>query len=353
MTEEHREPPSEVAEVWGRLHQEAQDRYNDLTPKTSKRARIIAILSVSAAVVILLGFSLWLQLVFRPEERHRQITATAQAIAQATEIGQTKIAINQTAIAAEVERSATVTAEEATRNRAIVAQDATATARAETLNAAATARVKTLNATETAVAQASRSQATATAYAVATGAAAKETAEACQKAAPYKGTIQVLSPQPTLQPLPSFNHVVGDPPPAVRATWIISYTGGCPLESIRLLGKGNMSPVVPQVSRKGERWEVTLAFNIDTAPNGDQEWLILVGDMLISPPTLNLKLPKPWIVRVTPTPSPTPTPTPTPAEICREETYECRCTTGIDPITGTVTRNCEECTRKVCVTSTP
>lgn len=143
---------------------------------------------------------------------------------------------------------------------------------------------------------------------------------------------------PILAPQPVPTYVIGDTPPAVSATWVITNTGGCPMQNIQLLFEdaATFAPVLNLVADNARitSLEPEAAANLTIyfsesfrrAPYTygspiNWEWIILVDNpgntgtqfdlTLRQHPQLALVVNR-WIAAVEPTPTFTPTPTLTP-----------------------------------------
>jgi len=287
MSQPTPELPLEVADEWRRLHEEAQARYDDLAPPV-RRGVLVAV--IAAAFIILLcggwGVNTYY---FQPREAIRQAQATADALA--------------------LDQEATARAS---------AQAATATAAFLMLDSEAAARATAQAATDAAVALTQAASVAAQQTAVAATATANFLALRCQDIRLY--TLAV-DPEPILFPRPGTVHVIGNPPPAVYATWIVTNTGECPWEAVELKPLAGGEAVEPMLRRDGkpvarvepgERVEVVLRFSVWAAEDVDEEWVVKVGDFhLYDQSHLWLEV-HGWIITVPPTPTPTPTFTPTP-----------------------------------------
>jgi Flp pilus assembly protein TadG len=293
--------PPEVADLWGRLHKEAQTRYKDLNPSTPRWVIGVA-LAVTALLLFGGGWGVN-NCYFQPREATRQAQATAQAVALAT-------------------------AAQQTLDAGLSSQARTATAQASAF--AATAQALDEQSRATAAAQAAAATAAAQALAEQDRAAATQ-AEAlrCQNIQLYGLAVS----EPVLRPAHGSVRVIGDPVPAVYATWRVTNTGECawPWEQIGLRTKSDLrtrmasgarpgqfeirpvegeegSPVEP-----GQAIEVLVYFSSAAAWRVEGEWVLAVNDLqpLVEQPYLQLVV-EGWIISVTPSPSLSPTPTDTP-----------------------------------------
>jgi len=285
------------------------------------RRMMLVLIPVAAMLILLLGTWAINIIAYRPRERSRRATATARAAAWATAL-----------------------------RRTVEAQDATTTAQAQALEQerAVHATIQALAARVTAIAQATAAQSTVQALNATATAQAQE-----QRCWDIRSYTLAVAPRPALSIPPGTIYVVGDPPPAVYAVWVVTNTGGCPWEGVELQPLAGGRAVTPLLRRDGEwvkrvepgeRVKVVLEFPVQAAGNMDEEWVVKVGDFsLFDQPHLRLRV-RGWVISVTPMPTPAPMPTPHCYRVCDT------CTRTItDPITGAQTTETYECNcRTVC-----
>jgi len=340
--------PPEVAELWGRLHADAQKRYDDLAPATPRWV-IGAALTAAALFMLVCGWGVN-RVYFQPREATRQAQATEQAVALATAAQQT------------------LDAGLSAQARTATAQASAIAATAQALDAQAQATATAQAATATAQAQALNAQARATATAQAATATAQAEALRCQDTRLY----QLAVSEPVLRPSPGSVRVIGDEfSPTVYAMWRITNTGECAWhwEQIGLRTESDLKTKMTLGSRPGQFWvrrvegeerspvssgqtiEVLVYFSAAAAGQVEGKWVLAVNDLqpLVEQPYLQLGV-KGWIISVTPSPSPSPTPTETPTSDLRCRTVCDTCTrTVTDPATGETKTETYACNcREVC-----
>jgi hypothetical protein len=173
------------------------------------------------------------------------------------------------------------------------------------------------------------------------------TAQACAASNLY--ALNVSSP--TLFPPEGSVYVVGNQPPALRVTWVVTNTGQCAWEDIRLRSIDPGTEEIPMLKGKrvqpGEVVEISVPFSIQDITLSSQsgvmrDYFVVVrnplgGDhVLLDQPHLVVSQ-ESWLRIVTPTPTPTPTntgtPAPTPTLHCEKECDTCTGTVR-DPITN-------------------
>lgn len=298
------ESPREVAEILNRLHQEAQQRFDDLKPKGINIVWLILLGLGGVALVVSMALVGWWGLVV-PLQTAATQTAVAQ---QASDASQTR--------AAQTTASANGTAEFFAQQTATAALE---TARAAGGNEAAQTQAAQQAATATA-AEASRQTALAadkTAEAVAL--ATRAEANRCQAA----GQLSLETSRASVQPPRGTVYIPNNPEPYVAIQWSITNTSpSCAWQSIELVQlsdtTGQPLPVVVTVNGQrvdpaqapllpGTNLVITLAFPFAgaEAPGVVEEWVVIINGQAMLNPRVTVNV-KGWVVRQTPTPSPMP-----------------------------------------------
>ncbi len=320
-----------IKETWQSLYRLAQD----LDKKLSGLSKNWIIGLFAIIIVVFLGAASIVMWNRSDATRSIEAAQATAAVVRATDVAQ------QTRDAGSL--SATATADAQGLQTRLAVQNATATSEAaimQTRNAEQAGGLS-IQATQTsqanvAVAATLVAQATADAIALQATQSAQATADAlanqCRDITLYNFEI---SAQPILQPIPVPTYVIGDQPaPQISATWVITNTGECPMNNIRLLiGDRTFKPVLNRAGdnatvqnlEPGETARLVISFNDGFASNPtsfggqiNRRWTVVVDNpgtgaqfelALRQHPELVLTR-NGWIDAVTPTPTPTFTPIP-------------------------------------------
>ena len=262
----------------------------------------LLLMGVAVSVLLLVGGSFVLkEYYFEPLEATRQAEATAQALT----LARTATAQAMAQVAAATEDA--------------LAMDRQAQAQATSQAATATQQAINLQAPATTLAEA---QAT-TAAQQAIELRATAVAQGCAASDRYSLSVG----EPGLFPTPGAIYVIGNPPFAMRVTWVVTNTGECAWEEVRLRpeGGGELIPVLEgEQVEPGQVAEISVPFafsggqDVEGVRDVEGEWVLVVrnplgGDhVLFEQPHLRLRV-EGWVIAVTPTPTPMSKPTPTQA----------------------------------------
>lgn len=301
------------AELWTRLHSEAEKRYEEMTPR-ERKPWWLAILVV--ALLVLLA-SIW-----GAYNKFAQLDRDSQAAAATARVAAVVTAAQKT-VAAEAARAGTATAIVATAQDRIVNQAATNTALAAQLT------------------QAALSQPTPQATVTSTPTQLLPTAVlpvSCGDVSSY--TFELLS-GPALAPEPGTYYIQGGKQPSPEAAWVIRNTSSCNWIQMALLSQSSGRLFTPVLRRDGqyvtpvasggqsilgagEQIEIVLTFRPSNTLSIRSEWVLVVNGFALSNQPHFLIDVNEWIRSVTATPTqgkkpgrPSATPVPTEKPVTR------------------------------------